>query len=65
MTSIHLRIRKTDKEIIDIASKSLDNEWYVVPLYLKRVSDGLFAEYSYEDLPEQVKTQLDKPEKIY
>lgn len=63
MISIHLKIRKSDSEITDLASTHIKvddtgNDWFQVPLWLKKVSSGLYAEYSYEDLPEAVKNQI-------
>lgn len=70
MSSIHLKIRKTDREITQLASHHIkvddtDNDWYIVPMFLKRVSEGLFAEYDYQDLPEAVIKQINKTENIY
>lgn len=70
MSSIILKIRKSDKEVTDLASNHIrvddtGNDWYIVPLFLKKIGTGLFAEYDFHDLPEAVKKQIDKTEKIY
>jgi len=70
MSSLHLRIRKSDNEITEKSSHHIKvddtgNDFYCLPIWLKRVGEGVFAELFYEDLPEQVKKQIDKTEKIY
>lgn len=70
MSSILLKLRKSDAEFIESAATCIKvddsgNDWFHIPMWFKKVGDGLFAEYSYDDLPEQVKKMIDKPEKIY
>jgi len=70
MSSIILKIRKSDAEFTEKAANCIKvddtgNDWFHMPMWFKKVGDGLFAEYSYEDLPEQVKEMIDKTEKIY
>jgi len=70
MSSLHLRIRKSDKEITEASSHHIKvddtgNDFYCLPIWLKKVGDGVFAELYFNDLPEAVKKQIDKTEKIY
>ena len=66
MISISLRICNTDSEFIEKATiKIIDDnngEWYHVPMYFKKIDNGLFIEYTLNDLPEKVKKQFQKNE---
>jgi len=69
MVGINLKIRKEEKDLTRNSINTIEgeggNSWYLVPLWLKKVGDNLFAEYSFEDLPERIKQQIEKPENVY
>lgn len=69
MTSIQIQIRKTDKDFTDKASTVIKGEdnlnWFLIPLWFKKIDDGLFAEYSIDDLPETIKQQINKTKTVY
>ena len=70
MVSIILKMRKDASEFIENHSTMIKGDeegknWYHIPMYFKKVGENLFAEYSFEDLPEHIKKQIQKPEKVY
>ncbi len=69
MVSIQLKLRQTDTELVDKADRVIKTEdgreYYFIPLILKKIHNGLFAELDKEDLPEAIKIKFDKIEISY
>ena len=73
MPSIQLQIRKTNQDFTDKAERRLVNgedEYFLQKLWFKKIetmdkAHHLFAEYSFEELPEEVRKQINSPEKLY
>lgn len=69
MVSVILKNRREEKELTKDSIRVIEDEggnnWYQIPVWLKKIDKNLFAEYSFEDLPEHIKKQIQKPEKVY
>lgn len=69
MVSVILKMRKDEKHLTENHIKMVEDEggnnWYQINIWLKRIDKNLFAEYSFEDLPERIKKQIEKPENVY
>lgn len=64
MTSIHLKLRQKDSDLIQQATSTIKgnegNDWYFVPMIFKKIHDGLFVEYFIDDLPDKVREEIEK-----
>lgn len=69
MVSVILKNRREEKELTKDSIRVIEDEggnnWYQITVWLKKTDKNLFAEYSFEDLPERIKEQIEKPEKVY
>ena len=69
MISINLRLRYSESELAEASSLVLKGDngerYYETKMYLKKLGDNLYAEILFEDLPEHIKKQIQKPENVY
>lgn len=73
MPSIQLQIRKTNQDFTDKAERRVINgedEYFLQKLWFKKIEtmderNDLFVEYREDELPEEVRKQINSPEKFY
>lgn len=57
-----IRLIKTDSEFIETAGHMIPDvdggDWYHLPCWYKKVGDGLYEEYSFDKLPNELKERI-------
>lgn len=61
MSTIALKLIETDSKFLEVAGSAITvngNEYFSLPFWYKKIGDGLFVEYRFEDLPQELKNEL-------
>jgi hypothetical protein len=63
MSTHVLKLIETDSKLLEAAAMHVyfDGEgWYNLPHWYKKIGDGLFVEYSFDDLPSHFKKFIEE-----
>jgi len=55
-----IKLIETDSLFLEKTANIINNEWFYMPYWFKKVGDGLFIQYSFDQLPDELKTILKK-----
>ncbi len=61
MSTYKIQLIETDSSFLEAVSISIpDGEvnWYNIPFWYKKISKGVYEQYSFEDLPEYLKKEI-------
>lgn len=62
MSTIVLKLLETDSKFLEAAAAKVPDiaggDWYHLPYWYKKVGEGLFVEYRFEDLPDELKNEI-------
>lgn len=60
---INIKLVETDSLFLESVANRITGkfgDWYYMPFWFKKIGDGLYEEYKFEDLPDGFKKQLTK-----
>lgn len=58
-----LKIHETDSKFIEAVSNCLydvdGHNWYYMPFWFKKISEGVYQEFTFDELPPEVKRRIE------
>lgn len=58
MSEQKIKLIETDSQFLEMMSNVINNvnghDWFYMPFWFKKISDGVYEAYFFEDLPKEV-----------